>query len=107
MFALAVEYARPLRCHAWLPACNALQNSMARSIFSPSSVSSVKRTSGVSFRKLPLSLNIWNMLESHRSLVFLLKPGKYSKNKMSESIVVTFTEGHAGERKNVLPFVYG
>lgn len=72
---------------------------MARSIFSPSSVSSVKRTSGVSFRKLPLSLNIWNMLESHRSLVFLLKPGKYSKNKMSESIVVTFTEGHAGERK--------
>ena len=39
------------------------------------------------------------MLESHRSLVFLLKPGKYSKNKMSESIVVTFTEGHAGERK--------
>lgn len=47
------------------------------------------------------------MLESHRSLVFLLKPGKYSKNKMSESIVVIFTEGHAGERKNVLPFVSG
>lgn len=99
MLARAVEYARPLRCHAWLPACNALQNSMARRIFSPVSVSSVNRTSGVSFRKLPLSFKIWNILEGYRSLVFLLKPGKYLKNKMSESMVVILTDGHAGERK--------